>query len=188
MKTSRVVTGLAAALLAGAMAVAQGPGGPEFGPRRPPVERAFGEHGRWWNNPRLVAAIKLTDDQRKAMDAAFYAHREKLVDLEATLQKAELAMEPLMGAEQPSQGAIYAQIDKVVAARGDLERENSRFLLDIRLKLTPDQWKQLREFHLEGHRDGRPKDGPDLKHPWQHEQQPSEPPQPPQAPGTGEEE
>jgi hypothetical protein len=34
--------------------------------------------------------LKLTDDQRKAMDASLLEHREKLIDLQATVQKAEL--------------------------------------------------------------------------------------------------
>jgi Spy/CpxP family protein refolding chaperone len=80
------------------------------------------------------------------MDQIFYDHRAKLIDLQANLQKAELAMQPLMSADSPDRKAMETQIDKVVAARGDLERANSRFLLDIRMKLTPDQWKQLRDM------------------------------------------
>jgi Spy/CpxP family protein refolding chaperone len=111
------------------------------------VERALGAEGaggRWWNNQKMIDKLKLTDDQRKAMDQIYYDHRAKLIDVQANLQKAELAMQPLMSADQPDQKAMEAQIDKVVAARGELERANARFLLDIRMKLTPDQWKQLR--------------------------------------------
>lgn len=124
-----------------------------FGPSRPPVEKALGmkdSEGRWWNSQRMIDLLKLTDDQRKAMDQIFYDHRAKLIDLHANLQKAELAMQELMGADQPDQKAMEAQIDKVVAARGELERANSRFLLDIRMKLTPDQWKQLRQSRMPG--------------------------------------
>ena len=120
-----------------------------FGPRRGPVEQTLGNQGsqgRWWNNQRMVDQLKLTDDQRKGMDQIFYDHRAKLIDLQANLQKAELAMQPLMSADSPDRKAMETQIDKVVAARGDLERANSRFLLDIRMKLTPDQWKQLRDM------------------------------------------
>ena len=49
-----------------------------FGPRRPPVEQALGaqgNEGRWWNNPRIIEQLKLTDDQRKAMDQIIYDHR-----------------------------------------------------------------------------------------------------------------
>jgi Spy/CpxP family protein refolding chaperone len=97
-----------------------------------------------------VEQLKLTDDQRKAMDGIMLEHREKLIDLKANLEKAELAMQPLMKADTPNDAAIVAQIDKVVQARGELERANARFLLAIRDKLTPDQWKQVQAFRANG--------------------------------------
>jgi Spy/CpxP family protein refolding chaperone len=129
------------------LVVAQdGGAGPGFGEHKPPFERAMGpmgDHGRWWNNPKVVDKLKLTDDQRKAMDSTYMEHRESLIDLHASLQKAELEMEPLMSQDQPNESQILAQIDKVASARAELEKANARFLLAIRGKLTADQWKQL---------------------------------------------
>src|SRR6266568_7163820 len=119
MKASMAVRlGLAIAALltagvAGAQAPGAGPGGgpatgPGFAGHRPPMERAMGprgEHGRWWNNPEIAEKLKLTDDQRKAMDAILLQHREKLIDLRAGLEKAELAMEPMMREDQPNEAA-----------------------------------------------------------------------------------
>jgi protein CpxP len=164
----RLALAIVGFLIAGGLASAQGPGGgdmrgdggmgPGFGEHRPPMERAFGgAGGQFWNNPRTVAALKLTDDQRKAMDGILQDHRMKLVDLEANLKKAELAMQPLMKADTPDQAAILAQIDKVAQARAELEKANARFLLALRAKLTPDQWKQLqamRQNHMDRGRDG----------------------------------
>ncbi len=142
-----------AALLTASMAVAQGPGvGSGFGDRRPPVERmlgADGQHGRWWNNPNMVEKLKLTDDQRKAMDSIMLTHREKLIDLRANLDKAELVLQPMMQEDQPNEANILGQIDKVAQARADLEKANARFLLAIRGKLTPDQWKQLQQIRAD---------------------------------------
>ena len=80
------------------MMIAQGPGpggpgsgGPGFGNHRPPMERAMrGDRGQWWNNPRIADKLNLTDDQRKAMDAIYQEHREKLVDLRGNVEKAEI--------------------------------------------------------------------------------------------------
>jgi Spy/CpxP family protein refolding chaperone len=116
------------------------------------MERAFGGGGQFWNNPNTVKQLNLTDDQRKAMDGILQEHKMTLVDLEATLKKAELGMQPLMKADEPNQAAILAQIDKVAQARAELEKGNARFLLALRSKLTPDQWKQLqtmRENHMQ---------------------------------------
>jgi len=102
--------------------------------------------GRWWNNPKIVEKLKLTDDQRKAMDQIFQEHREKLVDLRGNVEKAEIEMEPLVRADQPNEQAVLAQIDKVAQARAELEKANARFLFALRAKLTPDQWKQVQDF------------------------------------------
>lgn len=152
LKIVRLVLAVAGVLTAGGWACAQGPGGPGmepgFGQHRPPMERSFGfANGQFWNNPNVVKQLSLTDDQRKAMDGILQDHRMKLIDMQATLRKAELAMGPLMKADTPDRAAIDAQIDKVVSARADLEKANAHFLLDIRMQLKPDQWKQLQTMH-----------------------------------------
>ena len=150
--TVRLGSAIAIVLLAGT-ALAQRPGGrmrPQSEPRvhehRPPMERALGSQGgkgRWWNNSRVVERLKLTDEQRKAFDGILLEHREKLIDLRASLQKTELALEPLMRGNPPDEAAILTQIDKVAQARAELEKANAGFLLAIRARLTPEQWKQL---------------------------------------------
>ncbi len=180
------------------------------------MEQAFGfANGQFWNNPDIVKQLTLSDDQRKAMDGILQDHRMKLIDMQATLRKAELAMGPLMEADTPDRAAIEAQIDKVVGARADLEKANARFLLDIRMQLKPDQWKQLQTMHQnrmehQGMRDhdrgpwGRDGQRPGMEGPGSqfrepggqfHRQQPQPPPDaappaapaPAPAPGTGEE-
>jgi protein CpxP len=152
---------VAAILLAGITAAAQGPhqgmgggmgpgGGPGFGMRRPPMERALGlGEGRWWNNPNIVEKLKLTDDQRKAMDQILLDHRKDLVDKRGPLEKAELDLEPLMQDDQPNEAKVLSQIDKVAQARAELEKANARFLLAIRAKLSPEQWKELKSQRAE---------------------------------------
>jgi Spy/CpxP family protein refolding chaperone len=145
-----------AGILMGGAAFAQdpgppGPGGPPPGMgHRPPFERAFGGHeGKWWNNPKMVEQLKLTDDQRKAFDDILQQHRASLIDLRANLEKSELALEPLISSDQPNENAIVEQIDKVAQARAELEKANARYLLALRSKLTPDQWKQMQQIRSE---------------------------------------
>ena len=172
---------LAVILSAATMAVAQGTphegigpgmgpgmGGPGFGMHRPPMERALGLNGgRWWNNPEMIEKLKLTDDQREAMDQILLDHRKDLIDKRAAVEKAELDMEPLMQDDQPNESKVLSQIDKVAQARADLEKANARFLLAIRAKLSPDQWKELKAARSERmdrrwreDRDGRKPQGP----------------------------
>jgi Spy/CpxP family protein refolding chaperone len=158
-KTATRIAGLRLAM--GALAFlcatgvwAQAPGGdPEMGPHRPPMERAMGPHGgdrgRWWNDARAIEKFKLTDSQRKSMDDVYQQHRLTLVDLHATLEKAELAMEPMMGQDQPDEAKVLAQIDVVAQARAELEKANARMLFDLRRQLTPEQWKQIQADRAE---------------------------------------
>jgi Spy/CpxP family protein refolding chaperone len=128
------------------------------------MERAFaGGHaieGRWWDNPKVIERLKLTDDQRKAFDQILLDHRTKLIDLHANVEKAELAMEPLVSSDQPNEGAILSQIDKVAAARAELEKAHARYLLALRSKLTPEQWKQVQDLRRNRGREEWRQDGP----------------------------
>jgi len=163
----RLGLAIGAVLMAGS-ALAQGPmgGGPGVGMgHRPPMERAFGaqgDRGRWWNNPKVIERFKLTDEQRKTFDGILLEHREKLIDLRASLEKSELELEPLIKDDQPNEGKILGQIDKVAQARAELEKANARYLLAIRAKLTPEQWKMVQAFRAGGGQQGRGW-GPDAK-------------------------
>lgn len=131
-----------------------GTGGPGRGGRetpppprnsRPPMERSL-PPGSWWRNPDMVQKLALNTDQVKRIEDVFQQQRLKLVDLDATLEKEEITLEPLMSAETPDETKTLAQIDKVAQARAELEKANARFLFAIRRVLTPDQWKKLQEI------------------------------------------
>ena len=62
-----------------------------------------------------------------------------------------------MAADQPDEGKIVGQIDRVAQARAELEKANARMLLAIRQVLTPEQWKKLQEEQPRG---GRGQGGP----------------------------
>lgn len=138
----------------------------------PPMERSFhGEHGRWWDNPHIAQRIGLTDDQKKRMDDIFEQHRLQLVDLNATLEKDEIVLHPLLQADQLDEQKILSQIDAIAQARAELEKAHARMLFGIRKVLTPDQWKNLQSIvreHRMGEgmdRDHRGWGGPDHRGP-----------------------
>jgi Spy/CpxP family protein refolding chaperone len=99
--------------------------------------------GMWWKNPTIVQKLTLTPDQVKKMDDIFQASRLRLVDLKANVEKQNLLLEPMLSANPPDTTKTLAQIDKVAQARADLEKENAKMLLGIRVVLTPDQWTKL---------------------------------------------
>ena len=107
-------------------------------------ELMAGRPGRWWSNPEMAQKLGLSADQVKRMDDVFQQYRLQLIDLNATLQKQELILEPLVSADQPDEQKILAQIDRVVQARAELEKANARMLLGVRRILTQDQWQKLK--------------------------------------------
>ena len=126
-----------------------GPGGGFHGSERggPHGEMDGGFHigpgGMWWKNPMVVQRLTLTPDQVKRMDGIFQQSRIQLIDLKANVEKQEVMLEPLLGANPPDTAKASLQIDKVADARADLEKANAKMLLGIRAVLTPDQWTKL---------------------------------------------
>jgi Spy/CpxP family protein refolding chaperone len=127
----------------------QGPGGRRGGgpgePNRPPVERMFGgvPPGRWWTDPAMVQRLALSADQQKQIENMFQSSRAKLIDLNASLQKEEVVLEPLLDADPPDEAKIVPQIDRVAQARAELEKANARMLLGFRGVLNKEQWSKL---------------------------------------------
>jgi Spy/CpxP family protein refolding chaperone len=146
---------------------------PPMQPDRPPMERSFRgrERGRWWTDPALAKKLNLTEDQQKRMDTIFQESRLKLIDLRASLQKQEVILRPLLEADQPNEGQVLAQIDKVAQARAELEKANARMLLGLRSVLTLDEWKQLQAMRFERPMPGRQQEGSRVpRHPDGREQ------------------
>jgi Spy/CpxP family protein refolding chaperone len=104
----------------------------------------------WWKNSDTVSKLGLNDSQVKQLDQTFTQHKMKLIDLNATMQKADLNLHSLLDADSPDQTQVMAAVDQVLAARGAVERETTMMMLDMRKTLTVDQWKQLRAMHPMG--------------------------------------
>ena len=112
-------------------------------PQGPMPGMPMGPPGMWWQDDELAKRLGITADQQKRISDAFQQNRVKMIDLNATLQKEEVTLEPLMQADQPEDAKILAQIDRVAQARAELEKNHAKMLLAIRHVLTPEQWKKL---------------------------------------------
>jgi Spy/CpxP family protein refolding chaperone len=140
---------LLAALMAPAWAAAMAQAAPPP-PPRPPMQKAFHMHfGRWWDKPDMARKLGLTSEQQKKMDAIFSSFRPRLETLHANLHHQEAILGPMIGADNPNEGQILAQIDVVAQARANLEKEFARMLLGLQRQLTHEQWEKLRALHRE---------------------------------------
>jgi Spy/CpxP family protein refolding chaperone len=99
--------------------------------------------GAWWTNTALVERLGLTDDQKAKIERAFENHRQNIVSSTGLLEKEEAQLNRLLEAETIDRNAVLTQIDRVVQARGEVERANSAMTLEMREHLTRAQWLQL---------------------------------------------
>jgi Spy/CpxP family protein refolding chaperone len=105
--------------------------------------------GAWWKDSETVKQLGLTEAQVGQIEQTFLAHRLRLVDLRADLEKQELNLQPLLDVDRPDETKVAAQIDLITAARGRLEKEHALMLLATRRALSTDQWKRLQALQQE---------------------------------------
>jgi len=99
--------------------------------------------GAWWTNTALVQQLGLTDDQKTKIERTFENHRQSIVSSTALLEKEEAQLGRLLEAEPLDRNAVLTQIDRVVQARGEMERASAAMTMEMREILTRVQWMQL---------------------------------------------
>ena len=140
MRKARWILGVMMALGAAGVRAQMGP--PPGG--MPPQHG--GPPGQWWQNPEIAKLLALTAEQTSAIDGVLQQNRQRLFELSTAVQREDFAMEGLMNADQPDEGKILAQVDKLASARAELEKANARMLLAMRRVLTTEQWRKLQAF------------------------------------------
>lgn len=97
----------------------------------------------WWSNAALVTRLGLTDAQKNRIEATFEAHRQGLVSSKEQLEKEEAQLAKLLDAESVDRSSIFTQINRVIQARGEMERTSATMTLEMREQLTRAQWAEL---------------------------------------------
>jgi Spy/CpxP family protein refolding chaperone len=103
----------------------------------------------WWTNAAFMARLGLTEDQKKKIEAIAERHRQPLAQNKAHLEREEAALARMLDAEVLEARVITAQSERVVTARAELERTNSKLTLEMREILTRAQWAQLQQEGLQ---------------------------------------
>jgi Spy/CpxP family protein refolding chaperone len=175
-----VLTALVLILIVPYAAPMQRPPQPPAPPAAPSPPDPPQDLGKWWKNSEIVQQLGLSQEQTEKIEYTFFNHRMQLIDFRAELQKEEMRLQPLMEADQPDEEKVSAQIDRVLAARGKLEKTNAMMMLAIRRILSVDQWKKLEKIRQERERPRvpRPPKPPSPPNP----PEPASPPDPPVPP------
>jgi hypothetical protein len=97
----------------------------------------------WYKDSTTVRDLQLNDNQIKLIERAVVSHLSTLDALRAELEKQESALQSLIGSHLLNDQKIQSQVDVVLSARRNLERENTALSLDIRHILSLEQWQKL---------------------------------------------
>jgi Spy/CpxP family protein refolding chaperone len=111
----------------------------------PPLRTApqLGLPGRWWDDKKAVRSIGLSTDQQRRMDDIFNTSKPALITALSNLQREQARFAALSPAELQDESKVFAAIDRVAAARTELEKANAHVLLQMRQQLDPQQLATL---------------------------------------------
>ncbi len=99
--------------------------------------------GTWWENPRLVDHLQLTKEQRENISDLVYQHAHRMIDLNAAVERAKLALEKQVDQNGLDPDAVRQAFSTFQKARHMLENERFEMFLAVRQILAPDQWERL---------------------------------------------
>jgi Spy/CpxP family protein refolding chaperone len=151
MKTSKMTYFLAFLFSASALAqqTTPPPQPPQNGMIAGPKILIRHEMGEWWKNSDTAKKMQLSESQIAQLDQIFTDHRTKLANYGREMGKQDLELQNLLDADVPDEGQIGRQVDRVLAARGRLEREFTMMSLDLRKVLSIEQWRELKTIRQE---------------------------------------
>jgi Spy/CpxP family protein refolding chaperone len=142
----------------------QGPGRPggQGGPRRQGGPGGGGMHhggiGRLLRNPRVAEELGLTEEQTAALKEGGLDFQRQRIDINASLQKAELELRELMEGNSTDEAALMSAIEKVGDIRTELHKLSAKQMLLVKSTLTDEQREQIRELtrrRMAGRQQGR---------------------------------
>lgn len=105
----------------------------------------LGPPGRWWDDKGFAKQLKLRPDQQRRMDTIFEANRSVLIKRFLDLETEENKMAALVQSKTLDEPSLFAQIDRIAQARAELEKANTRLLLQLRAEMDPDQINRLEQ-------------------------------------------
>lgn len=117
--------------------------------------------GKWWQIPRVVQMLELTQSQQDELDEVFRTAAPELIDLKAELEKATVALRGSLDRAEVDRSRVKSAASRVSQARSNLFERELMMLVDMRQVLSEPQWNRLRTALHERHskmKDQRPAD------------------------------
>ena len=107
--------------------------------------------GKWWQSEDYKRELKLTPEQSKKLEEVFQASVPTLKSLKKSLDLAESEFERLL--ERGDDGSVMDQVERVEAARAELNKQHTLMMLRMKRVLTTEQWTKFNAMHQTAERE-----------------------------------
>jgi Spy/CpxP family protein refolding chaperone len=107
--------------------------------------------GKWWQSEDYKRELRLTADQSKKLEEVFQASVPTLKSLKKALDQAESEFERLL--ERGDDGSVMDQVERVEAARAELNKSHTMMMLRMKRVLTTEQWTRFNAMHQTAERE-----------------------------------
>jgi Spy/CpxP family protein refolding chaperone len=107
--------------------------------------------GKWWQSEDYKRELRLTPEQSKKLEDVFQAAVPTLKSLKKALDQAESEFERLL--ERGDDGSVMDQVERVEAARAELNKSHTLMMLKMKRVLTADQWTKFNTMHQTAERE-----------------------------------
>ena len=107
--------------------------------------------GKWWQSEDYKRELKLTPEQSKKLEDVFQASVPTLKSLKKSLDQAESEFERLL--ERGDDGSVMDQVERVEAARAELNKSHTMMMLRMKRVLTTEQWTKFNAMHQTAERE-----------------------------------
>jgi Spy/CpxP family protein refolding chaperone len=98
----------------------------------------------WWDRP-VARDLNLSPAQTRQIRLTVREYRDKLIELRASLDKAEADLQDVFEDETVDQKRADAAIENLAHARENLTRAFAQMSLKLRMVLNQQQWKELQK-------------------------------------------
>jgi Spy/CpxP family protein refolding chaperone len=107
--------------------------------------------GKWWQSEEYKRELRLTTEQSKRLEDVFQAAVPTLKSLKKALDQAESEFERLL--ERGDDGSVMDQVERVEAARAELNKSHTLMMLNMKRVLTAEQWTKFNAMHQAAERE-----------------------------------
>jgi Spy/CpxP family protein refolding chaperone len=106
---------------------------------------------KWWQSEKFIKELGLTSEQIRTLENTFQASLPNLRALKKALDEAEAEFERRW--ERGDEAPIMEQVNRVEAARAELNKARTTQLLRMRKVLTTNQWAKFTALHQAAERE-----------------------------------